>query len=161
MMKLKLDSVDKKIINYFSLNMPKGLKPFHTSVRRLDIGVEEILKRLKAYKKAGLLRKFGATLNHRKAGFKFNALGVWRVPVKKIDKAAKIMISYGEISHCYQRRAYPHWPYNLYTMIHTRKKSDCLKAAEEISRKIKVSDYRLLFSQKEYKKQGRIYFAEK
>lgn len=159
-MKIKLSLLDKKIINYLSTQILEGLEPFHTVAARLNISPDEVFRRIIRYKKIGLLTKFGATLNQGQAGFKFNALGVWKVPSNKIEAMAKIMISYRQISHCYQRKSYPNWPYSLYTMIHAQKKSTCLRIAKEIAHKSKINDYQLLFSQKEYKKQDRAYFNE-
>ena len=160
-MKIKLSPLDKKIINYLSFQIPQGLEPFNAIATRLGVKPEQVFKKISRYKKTGILRKFGAALNHRKAGFKFNALGVWRVPLVRMNSAAKAAVSYPQVTHCYQRKTYPNWPYNLYTMIHARKKSTCLKVAKEISAKAKINDYQLLFSQKEYKKQSRVYFNEK
>jgi DNA-binding Lrp family transcriptional regulator len=160
-MKTKLSPLDKKIINFLSFRIPQGLEPFNAIAARLGIKPEQVFKKIARYKKTGILRKFGASLNHHNIGFKFNAMGVWKVPADRINAVAKIAVLYPQISHCYQRRSYPVWPYNFYTMIHARKKSDCLKIAKEISSKTKIKEYRLLFSQKEYKKQGRVYFNDK
>lgn len=159
-MKIKLSRLDKKIINYLSAQILEGLEPFHTVAARLNIRPEEVFKKIIWYKKLGILRKFGAALNHRQAGFKFNVMGVWVAPPHKIKAAAKIMISYPQVSHCYQRKTYPDWPYNLYTMIHAQKKTDCLRIIKAIAKKTKIKEYKLLFSQEEYKKQSRIYFDE-
>jgi siroheme decarboxylase len=44
------------------------------------------------------------------------------------------------------------WPYNLYTMVHSRSRDDCLRIAEQLSRQSGISDYTVLFSEREYKK---------
>ena len=57
-----------------------------------------------------------------------------------------------EVTHCYERTTATDWPYNLYTMVHSRSREDCLRIADQLSRQSGISDYRVLFSEREYKK---------
>ena len=125
----------------------------------LNLGIEEkvLLERIRSYKKAGILRKFSAVINHRKAGFKHNVMAVWNVPDKLIDKAGNLMASFPEVSHCYERIMARDWNYNLYSMIHGRTKKECLKIVGDISKKTGCKDHRVLFSFREYKKSAARY----
>ena len=149
-----LSKLDRKIISLVSCDIPLVQKPFQELAHRLGIQERFLLSRLKFYRKNGLMRKFTATLNHRKIGYKYNAMAVWNIPVQSIEKAGTIMASFAEVSHCYQRRKKPDWNYNLYSMIHGTTKKDCLDVVRQISKKTAGSDYRVLFSSKEYKKTG-------
>jgi DNA-binding Lrp family transcriptional regulator len=64
------------------------------------------------------------------------------------------MAGFGEVSHCYERVRYPEWDYNLYAMIHARTREECERTAHDISRATGISDYMILFSEKEFKKTG-------
>ena len=44
------------------------------------------------------------------------------------------------------------WPYNLYTMVHSKSRDDCLKIADQLSKRSGISEYKVLFSDFEYKK---------
>ena len=44
-----------------------------------------MLDLLRSFKERKLMRRFAAVMNHRSAGFKANAMGVWAVP----DDAAR------------------------------------------------------------------------
>ena len=132
-------------------------EPFRELAHKLGIKEETLIARIKSYKKYGLMRKFSASLNHRKAGFKHNVMAVWNVPDKLIDKAGNLMASFPEVSHCYERKRARNWNYNLYSMIHGRTRRGCLEVVRGISRKIACKDYRVLFSSREYKKSAARY----
>jgi len=66
--------------------------------------------------------------------------------------AGIILSSHAEVSHCYHRPAHPEWPYNLYAMIHGRSEEDCRMIADRLARAIRLPDFRILFSTREFKK---------
>ena len=68
------------------------------------------------------------------------------------------MASFAAVSHCYERPVYPDWPYSVFTMVHGRKKGDCLAVVDAIEKETGISDYALLFSTKEFKKVRVMYF---
>ena len=148
---------DRAIISLVSKDIPLALRPFESLAARLGIEEKKLISRLKSYKKNGLMRKFSAALNHRKIGFKHNAMAVWDIPDKRAATAGRIMASFVQVSHCYQREKAPGWNYNLYVMIHGKTKEECFKAVKEISRKVGCSNYRVLFSSQEYKKSAANY----
>ncbi len=86
---------------------------------------------------------------------------VWRVPAKQVEKVGKIMATFKEVSHCYERLTYPGWPYNLFTMIHGRTKEECEEVARKISKATDTKDFKLLYSTREFKKVSMKYFVER
>ncbi|MDP3787645.1 MAG: Lrp/AsnC family transcriptional regulator [Candidatus Omnitrophota bacterium] len=152
-----LSKLDKTIVGLISQDIPLVKEPFRGLAHKLGIKEETLLGRIKFYKKNGLMRKFSASLNHRKVGFKHNVMAVWNVPDRLIDKAGNLMASFPEVSHCYERRRARDWNYNLYSMIHGRTKKECLKTVSDISKKTGCKDHRVLFSSREYKKSAARY----
>ena len=152
-----LSKLDKAIIGLISQDIPLVREPFRELAHKLGIKEETLIARIKSYKKYGLMRKFSASLNHRKAGFKHNVMAVWNVPDKLIDRAGNLMASFPEVSHCYERRRAKDWNYNLYSMVHGRTKKECLKIVGDISKKTGCKDHRVLFSSREYKKSAARY----
>lgn len=146
--------LDKQIIRLISQDISLTENPFSVIADKIGISQNRLLARLKLYKKTGLMRKFSAVLNHRKAGFIANAMCVWNVPEKSVVRAGNLIATFAQVSHCYQREKYPEWNYNLYAMVHGKTKDECLTAAKKISQKIGFSDCKILFSSKEYKKVG-------
>lgn len=147
-----LTKIDKSIISLISYDIPLVERPFERLAVMLGIKEGLLLKRIRAYKKKGLMRKFSASLNQRKVGFKYNAMAVWNIPEGLIAKAAKLLVSLSEVSHCYERKKASGWNYNFYAMIHGKTKNDCLNVVGRISKELCCKDYKVLFSTKEYKK---------
>jgi siroheme decarboxylase len=115
---------------------------------------------MKDLQNRGIIRRFGATLRHQKSGFRANAMVAWKVDERRIEKAGRIMASFGEVSHCYRRDPAPLWPYNLYTMIHAKDETTCRAIARRLSLETGVDTYQLLFSRTELKKTSMQYFPE-
>jgi DNA-binding Lrp family transcriptional regulator len=147
-----LTKLDRAIIRLLAQDIPLTDKPFAVLAQRLGIEEKDLLSRIRSYKKRGLMRKFSAALNHRKVGFRYNAMVVWNIPSKFIEKAGNIMASFPEVTHCYQRIKISDWNYSLYSMIHGKTKKECLEIVRRISKKIDFRNYKVLFSSKEYKK---------
>jgi DNA-binding Lrp family transcriptional regulator len=85
---------------------------------------------------------------------------VWKVPEEKIDDIGMKLAGYPQVSHCYQRPVYQDWPYNVFSMVHARTKEACEKIGIEMSKQIGITDYRILFSAREFKKERVKYFEE-
>jgi len=150
---------DKAFIRELQDDIEIVPQPFARVADRLGVSQEEVLAWLHEAKAAGWLRRFAAVLSQRQAGYVANGMVVWRVPEDRIEKVAAVAASLPQVSHCYQRPTYADWPYNLFTLIHAKSKGDCQAIAGRISQATGVSDYTILFSTKEYKKERLKYFA--
>lgn len=153
-----LSKLDKNIISLISQDFPLVKEPFRNLALQLGIKEQALLERIKFYKKEGLMRKFCASLNHKKIGFAYNAMAVWNIQNSLITKAGNIMAAFTAVSHCYQRKKAPDWNYNLYSMVHAKTKKGCMDVIKKISKKLACKDYRILFSSAEYKKSAPKYF---
>jgi len=98
-------------------------------------------------------------MNHRTAGFKANAMGVWAVPEDRLDVLGPTMAGFALVSHCYRRPTYPDWPYSVFTMVHGQNGRDCEATIAAIRDETGIDDYALLWSVKEYKKTRVRYFT--
>jgi DNA-binding Lrp family transcriptional regulator len=107
---------------------------------------------LRALKRRGVVRRVGAALDHRRAGYRHNALVVWNTTGVRLDRAAKYFASLDAVSHCYRRRPAAAWPYSLYTMVHGRCRKECLACIRRMARRTRIADHRVLTTVKEYKK---------
>jgi DNA-binding Lrp family transcriptional regulator len=112
-------------------------------------------------KTAGILRRFAAVLRHRRVGFAANGMGCWVVPDSRIEEVGRLAATYSEVSHCYQRPAYPPgWPYTLFTMIHGQALQDVQETVIRIAESSGITNYRVLYSTREFKKERVRYFEE-
>lgn len=150
---------DKEFIRELQEDLPLTPRPFDTMAGRLRITVAELLGKAREFEEMGYMRRFAAILRHQKAGFTANGMVCWRVPEERIEEVGAIAASFPQVSHCYQRPVYPDWPYNLFSMVHSRDIEKCKRIAQQISEKTDVTDYVILFSTKEYKKERVKYFV--
>ena len=157
---MELNKLDKEIIKALQEDFPLCEEPYKILAVRVGISEEKFLERVKELMAEKKIRKMGAVLRHREAGFKANALCAWHVPPEKLDEIAKVMSENPAVSHCYDRTTAPHWNYNLYTMIHAKTREECEKIISELAEKTGAENPQILYSKKEWKKTGMKYFCE-
>ncbi len=151
-------SLEQKIIQQLQADLPLCSRPFQEIAQRVGTTEGEVLALVSQYVKQGVIRRLGAMLGHQRLGFVANGMGVWRVPEDEVARVGKIMATYQEVSHCYERPVSTAWPYNLYTMIHGASRQECAEVAARISQTCGIRDYRLLFSTRELKKTSMVYY---
>jgi DNA-binding Lrp family transcriptional regulator len=153
-----LTEIEKKIIASIQEDMPVTGRPYAAIAEKLDIAETELIDHLKDLSRRGVIRRFGATLRHQRAGFRANAMVAWKVDEDRIREVGRKMASFQQVSHCYRRNPTANWPYNLYTMVHANSEQDCRETALKMSIAASVEDYALLFSREELKKTSMVYF---
>ena len=154
-----IEEIDKKIISQIQKDLPVHPKPFALMAEKIGITENAFIERVKRLKKEGIIRRFGATLRHQEAGFKANAMIAWNAPEDTISKMGKTLARFREVSHCYHRAPKGDWPYNLYSMVHGGSRDECREIAERLSSTTGLTEYAVLFSEKEFKKTSMEYFA--
>lgn len=157
-----MDELDKKIIRAVQMGLPLCRKPYEKIAKDLDVTESQVIGRLRLMKEYGEIRKMGAVLKHRAAGFQTNCLCAWRVPAESLEEVAKAMCESPSVSHCYDRITTENWPYNLYTMIHAHSRTECEEIVEKLAAQAGLgsSDRVMMYTVKEYKKTSMKYFCE-
>ncbi len=150
---------DVEIIREVQENLPLVPEPFTPMAGRLGLDLDEFFARLDRLKAIGHFRRMAAVLYHRKAGFKANAMAVWKVPEERIDELGPVFGSFRSVSHCYQRPTYPDWPYSVFSMIHGRSVEECQEVIDAISATTGITEYATLYSSTEFKKTRLRYFT--
>ena len=149
---VQLSPVDRRVINELQQDLLLISRPFAEMAARLGMDEEKFLVLCQSFLLRGIMRRFGASINHRRAGFAANAMTCWAVPAEKVEIIAKKLASLREVSHCYERKTNRLWRYNLFAMIHGHTREECQEIADKVSTKTGLTDYALLFSTKEFKK---------
>jgi DNA-binding Lrp family transcriptional regulator len=155
-----LSSKEIRAIRALQIDLPLQGRPFFALAQEAGMEEEELLRMARDLLAEGVMRRFAATLYHRRAGFRHNLLVLWPAPEAHLEEMGRRAAALEEVSHCYQRLTHPHWPYSLYAMFHarTRKEADrILVSLIEVSGK---RDYIVLETTKEYKKERVRYFQE-
>jgi DNA-binding Lrp family transcriptional regulator len=157
---IKLTPLHKRVINLSQNDIDIVSEPFKETVERLGIGYSEFFNLLDELKRAGVMRRFAAILNHRKAGFSANAMTVWDVDEEKGEEIGKKAAAFSAVSHCYLRPKFKNWNYNLFTMIHAKTKEQIDSIIKDMESEIEFRDRRLLYSTREFKKVRLKYFGD-
>lgn len=154
-----LDNIDIAIIKEIQDNIPLTVDPFGDIAEKVRCSKSEVLSRLERMVDSGIVRRIGSVLYHGNAGFKANGMFVCVVPDEQVEEAGRKLASIPGVSHCYQRRTYDNWPYNLYGMIHGRTKSEVEAIVKDFVEDMFISQYKILFSIHELKKVSMKYFC--
>lgn len=154
-----LSDFDIAVILQLQKDLPLTQRPFDCWAEELEVPTEKLLECGKLMQTKKQMRRFAAVLNHRKAGFLFNGMGVWVVPPEEFDAVGAKMSHFKAVSHCYLRPTYSDWPYSIFTMVHGRTLQECEDILAAISRETCIEDYITLYSTKEYKKTRVVYFT--
>jgi len=154
-----IEEIDKKVISLIQKDLPVHPRPFALMAEKIGISEEEFIGRVQRLKERGIIRRFGATLRHQQAGFKANAMIAWKTPEDSVTEMGKTLARFREVTHCYHRSPKGDWPYNLYSMVHGGSRDECREIAQRLSSATGLTDYAVLFSEKEFKKTSMAYFT--
>ena len=154
-----LSELEMATIRIVQEDLPLVERPFAAQAELIGCREDEVLELLASFKERKLMRRFAAVMNHRHAGFKANAMGVWAVPDEELDDIGPRMAGFALVSHCYRRPTYDDWPYSVFTMVHGKNARECEQTIAAIRDETGVDEYALLWSIKEYKKTRVRYFT--
>ena len=148
----KSEPVDLEFLRAAETDLPLCSDPFSVLAASLQISADDLLDGLKSWLADGRVRRYGALANHRLLGFTANSMTLWTVPDDQVESVGRRLAAFPQVSHCYERPAFPGFPYNLYAMIHGQSRAQCLAAADELSAACEAGDPVALFSNREFKK---------
>jgi DNA-binding Lrp family transcriptional regulator len=150
--RIALTTEEKLALNVLQQDLPLIHSPFTDMAAGAGLKVEAFLAVCGSLLKRGALRRYSASINHRNAGYKANAMTCWLAPPAAVEKAGNEMAKMRQVSHCYERKTHALWPYNLYSMLHARSRETCNELIGELSRRTGLDKYLVLFSTREFKK---------
>ena len=152
------DEIDKLIIKEVQENMPLTLDPYGDIARKIGCSRTEVIERLKKFNDNGNMKRIVAILNHRDSGYPENGMLAAVVPKDVLMDAGQNLSNEPNVTHCYERKSYDNWPYNLYAMIHGKTRKDVEDTVEKFVYETDILDYQILYSTKEFKKSSLKYF---
>ena len=144
--------------------LPLVERPYEAVARALGLAENEVLALLARMLAEGCIRRIGAVIRHRRLGYQANAMAVWDVPDAQAGAVGRTLARHPGVTLCYRRaRAAPHWPYNLYCMIHGRSREAVLGRIEGIGAKTGLQAFarQVLFSCTRFKQTGARYVLPK
>jgi len=150
---------DKAAIRALQEDVPLTPRPFDLWGRQVGLSCENLLERAYDLQRRKIMRRFSAVLYHRKAGFRANAMGVWKVAPERVEEVGNIFAQYQAVSHCYERPVYEDWPYALFSMVHGRSEEECESVLDAMAAETGLTERVSLYSTREYKKTRVRYFT--
>ncbi len=101
-----MDEIDLKLLAEVQDAFPIAPRPFLELGQTLGLSEDEVIMRLGALQKEGLVRRIGPILDLRKMGRKMGRSGILAalsVPLEEADGVANVVSEYPEVSHNYLR----------------------------------------------------------
>jgi DNA-binding Lrp family transcriptional regulator len=147
-----IDQKDLDLLKVAQDGVQLTMRPYQALGDTAGISEQEVIDRLLALQEEGIIRRFAATIGHRALGIVANAMIAWKAAPEDVERIGVLFATVDEVTHCYERAKAEDWPYNLYTMVHSKSREECLKIADRLSQISGIKEYRVLFSEYEYKK---------
>jgi DNA-binding Lrp family transcriptional regulator len=155
-----LSEADDRLVAVLERGLPVTPHPYRELASRAGMSEAEVLQRIEALLAQGTIKRLGVVVRHRALGWRANAMVVFDVPDAKVDATGEWLGHQDSVTLCYRRpRRPPHWPYNLFCMIHGRARDEVrerIRSLREDERLTGVA-YAVLFSSRCFKQCGARY----
>ncbi len=154
------DATQQQLIAEIQSGLPIVERPYAEIAKKLSIEEKEVIRRIEAMLTTGVIRRMGVVVRHRELGYRANAMLVWDIADEKVNELGLLLSKEDCITLCYQRpRHLPHWPYNLFTMIHGKSEAVVELCIKELVSKCHLSEISraTLFSNRCFKQRGACY----
>ncbi len=152
-----LSEQDYRLISVIQDGLPLVSHPYAELGKKLGMGEEEVIQRLDRMQREGIMSRFGVVVRHRELGYRANAMVVWDVPDGQVEEVGRALGAQSWVTLCYQRaRHLPQWPYNLYCMVHGRRRDEVRETVRRMAVELGLTGIprRLLFSVRRFKQRG-------
>lgn len=155
-----LSKEERLLIDVIQKGLPLVSRPYAEIGRRIGMDEAEVIVRLTALQKNGIIKRLGIIVRHRKVGYRANAMVVLDVPDDQVSMLGHCLGQFDFITLCYRRpRHLPDWPYNLFCMIHGQTRSVVTAQVNWLVEECELQhiSHKILFSRRCFKQRGAIY----
>ena len=157
---LTLDALDRRLLAALQPGLPLVAEPYQALANAVDSCVAQVLERLQRYMQHGIIKRLGIIVRHRHLGFRANAMLVFDIPDAAVSAVGDRLAQQNGVNLCYRRpRQLPLWRYNLFSMVHGRKRAPVLERIEQLRTACALHPYpyAVLFSQRCFRQRGAYY----
>lgn len=147
----ELTDAEKTALALLQREVPLVSRPFAALAG--ESGESELLEAARSLRQKGVLRKIAAVANQYRLGYGANAVFCAEIPPEHVERIGLFLARYRQVSHCYERKTAPAWPYNLYAMIHVHTEEMMQAWVEELTQTLRIDNYVLLRTVRELKKE--------
>lgn len=155
-----IEAIDYQLIATVQHGLPITSRPYAAIAELLHLDEQEVIERLAALKRKGLIKRLGVIVNHRQLGYQANAMLVWDIPDHLVAQIGGCISRFEFVNLCYLRpRRGEQWPYNLYCMIHGKSREKVTRQLEQLIQCCDLGQFsrEILFSRRCFKQRGAIY----
>ncbi|MEI6412810.1 MAG: AsnC family transcriptional regulator [Pseudomonadota bacterium] len=157
---MELSTADLALIQALQAGLPLTRRPYAAIGESLGLTETAVLARLEQMMAAGVIKRFGVVVRHRALGYRANAMVVWDIPDNEVAELGHCLGRYAFVTLSYRRpRRPPHWPYNLFTMIHGQDRDAVREKLEMIVHQcdLQTVSHQVLFSTRCFRQRGACY----
>lgn len=149
--------LDARVQRATQAGLPLVPRPYEAVAASIGAAPADVMASLRGMLADGRIRRIGVVPNHYAIGYVANGMSVWDVDDAAIAGLGPRVGALGCVSHCYRRpRRLPAWRYNLFAMVHGRRREEVDAGVEAIARLLGVAcrAHEVLFSTRILKKTG-------
>ncbi len=128
-----MDSRDKELLNEIQVGFPVEPHPYRVLGEKLNMTEKEVLDRITALKREGIIRRMGASINSRRVGYVSTLLAA-EVPPEKFDSFVETVNTCPGVTHNYERKH----KYNVWFTLIASSQSEKERIIKELSQKTGV-----------------------
>ncbi len=146
---------DLALLHALEDGLPIHPRPYDEIAKRAGMTEDGVIERLGDLVERGIIKRFGLVVRHRELGYTANGMVVWDIEDEQVDHIGEAFAAYPFVTLCYRRdRHRPHWPYNLFCMIHGRDRETVLSQIAQLRERAGDPPMDVLFSRRRFKQRG-------
>lgn len=131
---MKLDPIDKTILNRIQSDFPITSRPFQAIAVELGLAEAEVIERVRKLKQSDIIRRIGGNFVPGKVGY-VSTLCAAQVPEERIDHFATVVNDYVGVTHNYVR---DNQRFNVWFTLIAPSRAEITATLEQISRQTDV-----------------------
>lgn len=151
------DATDRALLEALEPGLHLVPRPYAALGRLTGHSEAGAISGIGALVSTGIISRFGLIVHHRTLGYAANAMTVWDVDDAVVDAVGARLAREGAVTLCYRRpRRRPHWPYNLFCMVHGRERGEVREQIAELTRRngLETTPRAILFSVRCFRQRG-------
>ena len=149
---VELDENQKLILSKLQRDLDITAQPFAFLCSQTPETVD-VMRIITELTDKGVIRRIAGVVDHRKLGFVANVLFACEVPQNRVIKVGRRLARFRIVSHCYERKTFQNWPYNLFAMIHSKSMDQIQRTVNKFTEDEGIKSFQLLPTAAELKKQ--------
>jgi DNA-binding Lrp family transcriptional regulator len=146
-----LTDMEKTILTKLQTDLEISPRPFDFLVTD-TVDIDTAIATIQSLIDKGVIRPLSAILNHHKLGFGANVMFCACVAPDRVDDVGTRLAGLNLVSHCYERKTFEGWAYNLFAMMHARTLAQIRSLTDEFTAAEQIEQFELLTTVAELKK---------